>query len=105
MKGKARGQRKGKGKRKKGDNSKGKDGKTVTCYTCGKQGHTSTHCYYNKGKSGKGQNQGYQQSSFYSQQPGKGYPQQPPYQQQYYSQPQTPQFSPIKGGSSSTSEQ
>eukprot|EP00971_Amphidinium_carterae_P006716 132455-Amphidinium_carterae.1 len=30
----------------------------------------------------------------HSQQPGKGYPQQPPYQRQYYSQPQTPQYPP-----------
>eukprot|EP00971_Amphidinium_carterae_P044697 879368-Amphidinium_carterae.2 len=43
MKGKAKGHRKGKGKGKKGDNGKGKDAKTtVTCYTCGRQGHTST---------------------------------------------------------------
>eukprot|EP00971_Amphidinium_carterae_P131816 2610912-Amphidinium_carterae.4 len=88
MKGKARRHRKGKGKGKKGDNGKGKEGKTVTCYTCGKQGHTSTFCYYNKGKNGKGQNKGYQPQSYYSpQQPGKGYPQQPPQQPQYYSQP------------------
>eukprot|EP00971_Amphidinium_carterae_P351038 6491873-Amphidinium_carterae.1 len=48
IKGIARGQRKGKKekKRKKGDNSKGKDGRTITCYTCGKQGHTLTFCYY-----------------------------------------------------------
>eukprot|EP00971_Amphidinium_carterae_P237428 4713208-Amphidinium_carterae.4 len=59
----------------------------------GKQGHTSTFCYHNKGKSGKGQNKG-QQSSYYSQQPGKGYPQSPPYQQQYYSQSSTPQYPP-----------
>eukprot|EP00971_Amphidinium_carterae_P322365 6407076-Amphidinium_carterae.1 len=45
-KGKAKGQRKGTGK--KGDNTKGKEGRTVTCYTCAKQGHTSTFCYHNK---------------------------------------------------------
>eukprot|EP00971_Amphidinium_carterae_P162077 3212954-Amphidinium_carterae.3 len=92
MKGKARGKRKGIGKGEKGDNSYGKDGRTVTCYTCGKQGHTSTFCYSEKGKSGKGQNKGHQQSS--SQQPGKGYPQSPPCQQQDYSQPSTPQHPP-----------
>eukprot|EP00971_Amphidinium_carterae_P286153 5681931-Amphidinium_carterae.1 len=53
---------------KKGDNGKGKEAKTITCYTCGKQGHTSTRCYYNKGKSGKVQNKGQPQSSYYSQQ-------------------------------------
>eukprot|EP00971_Amphidinium_carterae_P151914 3010782-Amphidinium_carterae.2 len=72
MKGKARGQRKGQGKGKRGDNNKGKDGKAVTCYTCSKQGHTSTTCYHNKGKNGKGQNKSYQQQSHYSQQPGRG---------------------------------
>eukprot|EP00971_Amphidinium_carterae_P273412 5426226-Amphidinium_carterae.1 len=100
MKGNARGQRKGKGK--KGNNSEGKYGSTVTCYTCGKQGHTSTFCYHNKGKSGKGQNKGQQSSYHYSQQPGKGYPQSPPCQQLYYPQPSTPQhppstFQPPKG--------
>eukprot|EP00971_Amphidinium_carterae_P155390 3081731-Amphidinium_carterae.2 len=98
MNGKARGQRRGKGKGKKGDNAKGKDGKTITFYTCGRQGHTSTTCYHNiKGKSGKGQNKGYQPQSCY-QQPSKGYPQQqqqPPYQPHYYNQPpQQPSSTP-----------
>eukprot|EP00971_Amphidinium_carterae_P143487 2842876-Amphidinium_carterae.2 len=45
MKGKSKGKQKGKGKSKKGDNGKGKDGKKrVTCYTCGRQGRTSTTC-------------------------------------------------------------
>eukprot|EP00971_Amphidinium_carterae_P267545 5307141-Amphidinium_carterae.2 len=76
-------------RRKKGDNTKGKDGRTVTCYTCGKQGHTSTLCYHNKGKSGKGQSKG-PQSFYYSQR--KDYPQSPAYQQEYYSQPSRPQY-------------
>eukprot|EP00971_Amphidinium_carterae_P004572 91536-Amphidinium_carterae.1 len=93
FRGKAKGQKKGKGKGKKGDN-KGKDSRTVTCYTCGKQGHTSTFCYYNKGKSGKGQSKGQPQSNpYYYQQPGKGY-HTTPYQQQYYSQPSMPQHPP-----------
>eukprot|EP00971_Amphidinium_carterae_P267779 5312618-Amphidinium_carterae.1 len=38
---KGKGKRKGKGKAKgKGD----KGGKTVTCYTCGQQGHISPNC-------------------------------------------------------------
>eukprot|EP00971_Amphidinium_carterae_P153650 3046617-Amphidinium_carterae.1 len=82
MKVRARGQKKG--NLKKGDNNKSKEGRTATCYTCRKQGHTSTFCY-------KGQQQS---SYYYSQQPGKGYPQSPPYHQQYYSQPSTPQYPP-----------
>eukprot|EP00971_Amphidinium_carterae_P348635 6490601-Amphidinium_carterae.3 len=81
MKGKARprGQRKGKGKIWKGDN-KGKESRT------------------NKGKNGKGQSKG-PQSSYYSQSAYgqaacRGYPQSPPYQQQYYPQPSTPQYQP-----------
>eukprot|EP00971_Amphidinium_carterae_P189192 3755702-Amphidinium_carterae.1 len=46
-KGKGRmGKNKGKSKGDKG----GKDGKTVTCYTCGQQGHISPNCPTKKGK-------------------------------------------------------
>eukprot|EP00971_Amphidinium_carterae_P005130 102273-Amphidinium_carterae.1 len=49
---------KGKGKRKgkakgKGKDKGGKDGKTVTCDTCGQQGHISPNCPHKKGKGGK----------------------------------------------------
>eukprot|EP00971_Amphidinium_carterae_P080733 1597205-Amphidinium_carterae.1 len=47
---------KGKGKRKGKNKGKGKDeggkDKTVTCYTCGQQGHISPNCPTKKG--GKG---------------------------------------------------
>eukprot|EP00971_Amphidinium_carterae_P058803 1162668-Amphidinium_carterae.1 len=66
FRGEAKGQNTGKAKGKKGDITKGTDGRTVTCYSCGKQGHTSAFCYYNKGKSGKGQNKGQQQSSYWT---------------------------------------
>eukprot|EP00971_Amphidinium_carterae_P268478 5326261-Amphidinium_carterae.1 len=47
-----KGKNKGKSKLCKGDKG-GKDGKTVTCYTCGQQGHISPTCPQKKGK-GKG---------------------------------------------------
>eukprot|EP00971_Amphidinium_carterae_P323780 6434573-Amphidinium_carterae.4 len=75
MKRKNKGKQKGEGKGKKGNNNgKGRDGKPqITCYTCGRPGHTSTTCYHNtKGKNFKGQQQG----KSYQQQPncaqGKG---------------------------------
>eukprot|EP00971_Amphidinium_carterae_P302006 5999984-Amphidinium_carterae.1 len=87
MKGKARGQREGKGKGKKGDN-KGKESRTVTCYTCGKQGHTSTFCY---------QNQKERQESVramaHKHPTTINSPVRAP-KHQYYSQPSTPQYPP-----------
>eukprot|EP00971_Amphidinium_carterae_P349465 6491032-Amphidinium_carterae.1 len=80
---KGKGKRKSKGKNK-GKDKGGKDSKTVTCYTCGQQGHISPNCPHKKGKGGKNKTGGPNKGHWYD---GKGswQPQSYGYQQQGYS--------------------
>eukprot|EP00971_Amphidinium_carterae_P276490 5486873-Amphidinium_carterae.1 len=76
---KGKGKRKGKNKGGKGKGARGgKDSKTVTCYTCGQQGHISPNCptkkCKGKGKDKKGQWPGYGQGgSWQPQSQSQGY--------------------------------
>eukprot|EP00971_Amphidinium_carterae_P138485 2744145-Amphidinium_carterae.1 len=75
-KGKRKGKNKGKGKGDKG----GKDSKTVTCYTCGQQGHILPNC---PTKKGKGKAKGSQSKGQWYDGKGSWQPQPQSYQQGY----------------------
>eukprot|EP00971_Amphidinium_carterae_P097570 1930587-Amphidinium_carterae.1 len=73
-----------KGKRKnRGKDKGGKDSKTVTCYTCGQQGHISPNYPTKKGNKGKGKKGPYNGQWYDAK--GYGQPQSQGYQQQGYS--------------------
>eukprot|EP00971_Amphidinium_carterae_P295738 5873457-Amphidinium_carterae.2 len=74
--------RRGKGK-SKGKEKGGKDSKTVTCYTCGQQGHISPNCPMKKGNKGNKGKKGSYNGQWYDVK-GYGQPQSQGYQQQGY---------------------